>query len=108
MRFLTRACRPIAPADVSDTVRTVCDESAEYEFGGTCPAGCQDALDTMYGFCGGTCLGSEMDSVGIEWDSISGAGTVMAKSINAAGCSGAATTAAPVFTLVVATMAFFN
>ena len=58
-------------ADVSDTVRTVCDESADYEFGGTCPAGCQDALDTMYGFCGGTCLGSEMDSVGIECDSMS-------------------------------------
>ena len=32
----------------------------------------------------------------------------MAKEINAAGCSDAATTAAPVFTLVVATMAFFN
>ena len=47
----------------------------------TCPAGCQDALDTLYDTCGGTCWHD-----GSEWDTNI---RTMSDQINAAGCSSA-------------------
>ena len=46
-----------------------------------CPAGCQDALDTLYDTCGGTCWHD-----GSEWDTNI---RTMSDQINAAGCSSA-------------------
>ena len=46
-----------------------------------CPAGCQDALDTLYDTCGGTC---SLD--GTEWDTNI---RTTSDQINAAGCSSA-------------------
>ena len=66
----------------------------------TCPPGCQDAVDTMYADCGGTC-----NVLGAEWDTDEGT-VKMSKALNKDGCSGAAA-AAPVLALAAAAMAFF-
>ena len=70
--------------------------------GGTCPAGCQELVDTVYADCGGTCT-----LLGAEWDVENGKGAKWTNTVNAMGCSDA-TAAAPVFALVAAAMAFFN
>ena len=66
----------------------------------TCPAGCQDVVDTMYADCGGTC-----SAKGGEWDTDKNI-VNMGKELNEGGCSGAAA-AAPVLALAAAAMAFF-
>ena len=58
----------------------------------TCPAGCQDAIDTMYSDCGGC------EEGGAAWDDSNAA---MKTSLEAIGCAGAAQTA-PLFAVLAA------